>query len=477
MMNYLNIPLKFYCINLAKKEYRPSYAWSSILKAGGKIEGGLRWRVGDGSHINLLNDKWLPDGSFLVYRHDAIADLRLEKVSDLLVNGRWNLELLEEVFSPSTIQKIVAIPLSNQGDTDALYWYDTSDGVYVCKSGYKYLRDMVIREEASSSSAPLLHASLWRKFWASPALPRCKELAWRAVQGFIPVRGALARRGMLLDPCCIFCEAEVETCEHVFLKCPAVERVWFASELAIRMENFTSMVAFMVVVLHEDEPEFTAAVQTLLYATWEARNSMVFRGRRLDVGEVLRRCSTLHPRDDAQPINRPEVGARAATWKRPDVGLIKVNVDASIKDGVCGYGMVARDSNGEVLGAAAYYPVNVISPLLGEASSLRWAMQLAVDFGFRSVCFETDCLQLFTWWKKETTGLSYLDAIVRDCRTLIPAFSFFDFSFVRRSGNYVADFLARNASDFPDSVWVEEVPHAADPLVINDVMASSPALS
>ncbi|XP_057418936.1 uncharacterized protein LOC130713161 [Lotus japonicus] len=417
--------------------YRTSHAWSSILKAGARIEGGLRWRVGDGSHINLLQDQWLPDGSSLVYMHEAIAELRLEKVADLMDNERWNSELLEE-------------------------------------SGYKFIRDMVLREEASSSSRPLLHVNQWRKFWASPALPRCK--AWRAVQGFLPVRGALAKRGMQLDPCCIFCESKVETSEHSFLKCPAVKRIWFASDMAIRMDNFSSMYDFMVVVLHEDEPDFSTDVHVLLYATWEARNSLIFKGRRLDVVEVVRRASMTNPRVAGNENQKMEEATRTTTWKRPAVGVIKVNVNASIKDGVCGYGMVARDSNGKVLGAATFYPVNAISPLLGEASSLRSAVQLAVEFGFRSVCFETDCLQLFRWWKKGTSGLSYLDAFVHDCPSLLPAFSFFDFIFVRRSGNYVADFLARNASDFPNSIWVEEVPHVVDHLVVTDVLASSPSL-
>lgn len=62
-----------------------------------------------------------------------------------------------------------------------------------------------------------------------------------------------------------------------------------------------------------------------------------------------------------------------------------------------GLGMVARNERGEVMGAAANYPIHVISPLLGEASCLFWAMRIAVDFGFRSLCFEMDCLQLYEW--------------------------------------------------------------------------------
>ncbi|XP_057452977.1 uncharacterized protein LOC130744833 [Lotus japonicus] len=412
----------------------------------------------------------------LIHLQETVEDLRLEKVADLIDNGRWNVELIQEAFSPLTAHKILAIPLANQGNVDSIYWFDSTNGIYVCKSGYNFIRSLVAREEASTSSGPLLQAKLWRRLWASPALPRCKEVAWRAVRNFLPMRGELVKRGMQLDPCCPFCETEVETCGHLFLKCPAVERVWFASDLAIRTESFSSVHALMVAVLEEDDVDFIAAVQQLMYVTWEARNSMVFNGRKLDVGDVLRRSSMLKPWDDGIHIPQSLTASRPANWKRPEEGIVKINFDASVKNEIGGLGMVARGTHGAILGAAALYPVSVISPLLGEACGFRWALKLATEFGFRSVCFETDYLQLFEWWKKGSIGLSYLDTIVRECRLFTSAFSYFQFTFVRRSGNLVADFLARNASNFPNSVWVEEVPHDVDHLVINDALASSPAL-
>jgi len=38
---------------------RPLYAWRSIFNARGVLEGGIRWRVGNGEKIRIWKDKWL----------------------------------------------------------------------------------------------------------------------------------------------------------------------------------------------------------------------------------------------------------------------------------------------------------------------------------------------------------------------------------------------------------------------------------
>lgn len=136
--------------------------------------------------------------------------------------------------------------------------------------------------------------------------------------------------------------------------------------------------------------------------------------------------------------------------------------------------MVARNFQDEVMASATAHPVASLSPLLAEARCFRWALRLAIDLGFRRVAFETDFLQLFNWWNSSTTGFSFLASIVADCRTLLSSFDVFSFTFVHRSDNTVADLLARNASTYMNSVWVEEVLDFAVSLVAQDILASLP---
>ncbi|XP_057451692.1 uncharacterized protein LOC130743457 [Lotus japonicus] len=166
-----------------------------------------------------------------------------------------------------------------------------------------------------------------------------------------------------------------------------------------------------------------------------------------------------------------------ATWVRPPYGIYKLNFDAAVATtGEVGFGLIVRNMLGEVLASVAQYLLHATSAILGEALAFRWSMQLAIQMGFCRVLFETDCLQLFQLSKKPPDGRSYLSSIVGDCFMLSRSFDYVDLSFVRRRGNYVADFLAGTASKYTDMVWLEEVPREVITLVHKDVMASMPAL-
>ncbi|XP_057429610.1 uncharacterized protein LOC130722787 [Lotus japonicus] len=223
------------------------------------------------------------------------------------------------------------------------------------------------------------------------------------------------------------------------------------------------------------DDEVLATVQSTIYAVWEARNHLCFQQRVLAMAIVLHRVGSLMEETRVRDqMSQPRVSL-PSKWKKPHPGLIKCNFNASFHEsGPCGLGMVARNCDGEVMAAACSFPIFTISPLLAEAMSLRWTMQLAIDLGFRRICLETDCLQLFKAWKAREAGRSYLSTIIHDCRLLLYGFDDVNFSFVRPTGNAVADFLARNAETYANLVWVEEVPVAAFPLVLSDVITQLP---
>lgn len=162
-------------------------------------------------------------------------------------------------------------------------------------------------------------------------------------------------------------------------------------------------------------------------------------------------------------------------WLRPTPNIIKINFDAAwAKSGAASYGCVARNDAGEVLAAATMPALHGLSSLLAEAAAFRWCLGLALELGFRVVTIETDCKALFDAWSKQGNGCSYLFSVISDCRDLSCCFALFSFSCIRRTGNKVANHLAKHAGDFGDSVWIDEVPIFFMPLVLDDVRASVP---
>lgn len=102
--------------------------------------------------------------------------------------------------------------------------------------------------------------------------------------------------------------------------------------------------------------------------------------------------------------------------------------------------MVARNINDEIMAVVTSYHVSALSPLLAEV------MALAIDLGFKRVCFEADCLQLNQWWKRGVESRSYLTTIIRDSRSYVSTFDYVCIFLIDVKGNSVADFLAKNAS-------------------------------
>ncbi|XP_057444643.1 uncharacterized protein LOC130736886 [Lotus japonicus] len=395
-------------------------------------------------------------------------------VADLLLpSGTWNMPLIEWTFCPATAEKILAVPLPLQLMEDSLFWMGTNDGVYSAKTGYVFLQQVDEQGVASPSMSVSMEEGRWKKFWAAPSLPRCKEFSWRLFHGAIPVRQKLRQRAIDVDPSCPICGLEDEFVDHLFMRCEVMKATWFGSRLGVRVDPQQSFSTFFQQLVRDLDDGGVAEVQRLLYAMWEARNRAVFDERRVDWREVMSRAAALRaPLEEGMTRDVP--AATMARWIRPTRGIVKINIDAAVgRDKLAGFGMVARNYNGEVMASASMYPTMVLSPTIGEALSLRWAMELDTQLGFRRVLFETDCLPLFQAWKKATRG-SYLFTIIQDCFRFCNLFDFVDFTFVRRNDNNAADYMARNASTFTNEVWVEEGPPGLAPLLLDDCLASMP---
>lgn len=122
---------------IAKKGSRASWGWSSLLIGRDLLASKLVWRVGNGNNINIWNDKWVPKvGNGVLGPAHASVSSNLQKVSDLIVDGRWELENLKQWISEEEYSAICCIPLSVNSAADKLFLDGTENGSYSAKSGY-----------------------------------------------------------------------------------------------------------------------------------------------------------------------------------------------------------------------------------------------------------------------------------------------------------------------------------------------------
>ncbi|KAK3193165.1 hypothetical protein Dsin_024475 [Dipteronia sinensis] len=112
----------------------------------------LRWKMGNGSSIEIFKDQWLPRPStFKPVTPDPRSDMRVAALIDHDFLG-WNLELLDQTLLPVDREVILSIPISLSGGPDSLSWHYKNSGAYYVKSGYRVALSETLRASVSNSS-------------------------------------------------------------------------------------------------------------------------------------------------------------------------------------------------------------------------------------------------------------------------------------------------------------------------------------
>ena len=66
-----------------------------------------------------------------------------DSIVDILIDPhtrQWNVEMVAGLFREEEVEVIKQIPLSRFASEDILYWPYSSNGMYNCKSSYKFLK-------------------------------------------------------------------------------------------------------------------------------------------------------------------------------------------------------------------------------------------------------------------------------------------------------------------------------------------------
>jgi ribonuclease HI len=159
-------------------------------------------------------------------------------------------------------------------------------------------------------------------------------------------------------------------------------------------------------------------------------------------------------------------------WKMPEVGKIKVNVDASFyrDDRAGAVAAVIRDVQGKFLAASCTYVPNLSSSATAEALAMREGLVLVNHYGGTHVIMESDSMETINacngdeaWWGEES-------AIFADCVDLASHIGRVEYGHCHREANEVAHELARASyADRNSCNWLVEPPSFIIPMLINDV--------
>ncbi|XP_052487946.1 uncharacterized protein LOC128041686 [Gossypium raimondii] len=132
-----------------------------------------------------------------------------------------------------------------------------------------------------------------------------------------------------------------------------------------------------------------------LWALWYRRNKFVNEGLKYEFHELVGFVQSYGQDLSFAKAKDLTTGMqRNGLWRPPKPGIIKLNFDASFENNsnFSISAVLARDSEGLIMGACTYPIVDVADAFVAEARACERALYFAWDMGFRKVVVEGDSL-------------------------------------------------------------------------------------
>jgi hypothetical protein len=451
---------------------KQSYTWRSILQARWILKRGCYWNIGNGEHVHIWRDNWIPTQNGFKIWSKQKEDCQHKLVKDLIDPNthNWNHFTIDHLFLPFEAREIYKIPLVDTTNRDELAWANSKDGVYSVKSGYHTILNWKDIDKSTAGSNFNQKDPTWTKLWKLNLPPKYTHLIWRILNKAIPVRDNLTSKGIQCSPMCPRCDCHIETIDHTFRDCEWAKAIWFGSALTIKFNNTNSTSPFadwITNMLQSVDKRTMELIITITYRIWHARNLLVFQEKKVPVDYVIQQAqfnaTELHTLN--KPV--PDASKHAATrpcshntyWKAPAKGTLKANVDAHpCGDGRWSLGMLLRSEIGKFVGAATRVVSGFESTLDDEALGLKEVLDFTTAWPDIPIAIEMDSSTIVDSVKSKSYPRNYWGRIAHSCGDEIDRNPKRNICWVRRTGNQAAHTLANWASNEPNKTWLFNPP-------------------
>lgn len=142
----------------AELSYSPSYVWRSIYSAMPFFHDNIRWRIGNGESVSILNDEWVRSEGRTLLNGKERVDLSGLSVNWLIDGNVWNQPLILECFEHGEADAILRTLVPTVLCDDNPYWSHETSGNFSVKSSYRVL------SIARTAALPIIQL-MWNKLW------------------------------------------------------------------------------------------------------------------------------------------------------------------------------------------------------------------------------------------------------------------------------------------------------------------------
>ncbi|XP_062005868.1 uncharacterized protein LOC133723047 [Rosa rugosa] len=351
------------------------YKEDKVLKAG------IQWKIGDGTQVDIWNDKWIPlSAPTPIVRP---SNTTFNKVADLIdaSSRQWKSTLVYSLFPNHIAERILCIPLGRNPSPDRLIWSPEKKGYYSVKSAYWIARMDVMQNVLVSPSAGDPYKELWKHIWNARVPGKVSICVWRACNNLIATRDRLVTKGYTGEVHCLLCPHGIEDVYHLFCTCPIASTILAAPPFNLQNDRSSgcSLKDWLLEKALTLSGEVFAKLMIVLWALWKNRNNLLWQGTQQTAQDLL--LSSLSWLEEFQKARAPtsqKLKQPRCFWKPPVYGSLKLNVDASFlpNQTTGGVGGVLRNDTGQVLAAFAGPIMHAASPKQSELYAIRAGLDL-----------------------------------------------------------------------------------------------------
>ncbi|KAI0488426.1 hypothetical protein KFK09_028257 [Dendrobium nobile] len=327
-----------------------SSAWKILWDGAKNLKNVIRWKVGKGNKISILNDAWLLDKSINRWPTyvDCIA-LEGKYIQQLhLPNGNWNSDMLGMAFHPELIALIVQVQIRIT-DEDKMELVKWCSGKTVAALVY----EQILIDNFNFSDV-----DYFKWLWKLKLNKKVEIFWWRLGKAAIPTNLYLKNhRISLIDGCERGCQA-VESYEHIMVHCKhMVEIIMKIRDLGIMIPVFNSLDECLIGLkkLSISNPGIAKAYCSVIYLSWKNRNYVKHGKEAIPPSMVASNALYLAVSKSSPYLSSWGTNLlreSSNTWCPPPKDWIKINLDASLLTSYLGgIGGVVRDHRGRLISA------------------------------------------------------------------------------------------------------------------------------
>ncbi|XP_073119812.1 uncharacterized protein [Henckelia pumila] len=423
-----------------------------------KQKGGIYWRIGNGETTRVVKDKWILGCQGTI--KPIAYGLEDQRVSSLLVDGKWNEPFIVQHFDQNVVDQILKIPLLSSDEIDIRFWKNDSKGKYSVRNGYHSACDLYLPPMHQSS----YKLEAWWKFiWNLNIPPKVKILWWRLSHDIIPTSANLKDHHIPIPPSCIFCGFYCDSSVHALFLCPVMRKVWKQTDLwntILGLRDVDTLDCCNWLKTQLDIPQFER-LATFTWGLWKSRITVAHEKEYESTNQNLDWCEKLLEEFQKagikiDKVNNPTFSLGSEGENAPNKGILQMEVDAcvNVKKQHFGIGGVLKDFDGRILQAFGMSIAAPSSVVEGELIVIHEGIKFIHARGIRRCRIVSDSLISVQAVMKSEEDFTYIGARVNQIKMLTNDTETGELRHISRSLNTNAHALARFASFIPISfVW------------------------